>query len=76
MREALSSEQMKSLAKTDNWSHVDKQRVHIDWDALYKELTPMMQHLPASAPEIQALIACHYSIVSHSMRPRNKLTLA
>jgi TipAS antibiotic-recognition domain len=68
-REALSSEQMKSLTETDNWSHVDKQQVHIDWDALYKELTPLMQPLPPSAPEIQAIMARHYSIVSRFYAP-------
>jgi hypothetical protein len=68
-REALSSEQMKSLTETDNWSHVDKQQVHIDWDALYKELTPLMQQLPPSAPDIQAIMARHYSIVSRFYAP-------
>jgi TipAS antibiotic-recognition domain len=71
-RETLSSEQMKSLTETDNWSHVDKQRVHIDWDALYKELTPLMQRLPPSAPEIQAIIARHYSIVSRFYAPSKR----
>jgi TipAS antibiotic-recognition domain len=68
-REALSSEQMKSLTETDNWSHVDKQQVHIDWDALYKELTPLMQQLPPSAPDIQAIMARHYSIISRFYAP-------
>jgi hypothetical protein len=63
-RDALNDEQAKSLADTDNWSHVNKQQVHSDWDALYKELTPMIQRLPAAAPEIQAMMARHYGIVS------------
>jgi predicted choloylglycine hydrolase len=68
-RVALSSEQARSLAETDNWSHVDKQQVHLDWDALYQELVPMIQRLPPSAPEIQSIMARHYDIVSRFYRP-------
>jgi TipAS antibiotic-recognition domain len=65
----LSCEQAQSLAATDNWSHVDKTQVHLDWDSLYKELTPMIETLPASAPEIQGMMARHYAIVSRFYRP-------
>jgi hypothetical protein len=68
-RIALNSEQARSLAETNNWSHVDKQQIHLDWDVLYKELTPMMQYLPPSAPDIQLLIARHYGIVSQFYTP-------
>jgi hypothetical protein len=44
-RVALGTEQAASLAATDNWSHVDKAQVHQDWDALYRELTPLIQYL-------------------------------
>jgi TipAS antibiotic-recognition domain len=68
-RVALNSEQTQSLAETNNWEHVDKQQVHLDWDALYKELAPMIQILPPSATEIQSLIARHYAIVSRFYVP-------
>jgi hypothetical protein len=68
-RDALNHEQAQSLAATDNWSHVDKAQVHLDWDALYKELTPMIETFPTSALEIQAIIARHYAIVSRFYRP-------
>jgi hypothetical protein len=37
-RRSLGEEQARSLAKTDGWAHVDKDRVHADWDALYSEI--------------------------------------
>jgi TipAS antibiotic-recognition domain len=71
-RVALSTEQAASLAATDNWSHVDKAKVHQDWDALYQELTPLMQHLSPDAPEIQAIMAkaslhWHESALAYTM---------
>ncbi|GAC1569785.1 MAG: hypothetical protein NVS3B3_24160 [Aquirhabdus sp.] len=68
-RIALSSEQTRSLSETNNWSHVDKGQVHADWDALYKELAPMLQDQPPSAPTVQAVIAKHYSIASRFFTP-------
>lgn len=68
-RSALSAEQARSLAETNNWSHVNKPQVHMDWDALYKKLTPMIERLPPSAPEIQAILARHYNIVSRFYAP-------
>jgi hypothetical protein len=68
-RAALSAEQARSLADTNNWSHVDKPQTHRDWDALYQELTPLMRRLPPSAPEIEAIMARHYGIVSRFYAP-------
>jgi hypothetical protein len=68
-RISLNSEQTQSLAETNNWEHVDKPQVHLDWDVLYKELAPMIQIFPPSAPEIQSLIARHYGIVSRFYVP-------
>ncbi|MES2817487.1 MAG: TipAS antibiotic-recognition domain-containing protein [Pseudomonadota bacterium] len=68
-RIALGTEQARSLAETNNWSHVDKEKIHLEWDALYKELTPLMQRLPPAAPEIQAIMARHYDIVSRFYAP-------
>ena len=68
-RAALASEQARSLAETRQWAHVDKQKVHGDWDLLYRKLTPLMQGHPASSPTIQAVMAEHYEIVSRFFQP-------
>ena len=68
-RLALSSEQAKSLEETNQWAHVDKPKVHSDWDALYKKLTNLMQSHAASSATIQAVMAEHYEIVSRFFKP-------
>lgn len=68
-RAALAHEQARSLAETNNWSHVDKPQIHLEWNALYRELTPLMQRMPPSAPEIQAVMARHYAIVARFYPP-------
>ena len=42
-RRALSDEQARSLAETDGWAHVDKERAHADWHA-----SPRDRSLPRS----------------------------
>jgi len=68
-RQALAAQQSKSLAETENWSHVDKQQVYIDWDILYKELTPLVEGSLPSSPEVQALMSRHYSIAVRFYTP-------
>ena len=68
-RQALSQEQARSLAETNQWAHVDKPKVHADWDVLYRKLTPLMQAHPAGSPVIQAVMAEHYALVSRFFRP-------
>ena len=68
-RAALSVEQTRSLAATDNWAHVDKQKVHQDWVALYLKLAPLVDSLAPSAETVQALIAEHYSIATRFYTP-------
>ena len=68
-RHALATEQTKSLAETENWSHVDKQQVHVDWDILYKDISLFVDEVPPSSPEIQSLMARHYSIASRFYPP-------
>jgi len=68
-RTALSAEQAESLATTGNWAHVDKQKVHSDWDTLYQKIAPAIDSLPPSAEPVQALIAEHYGIVSRFFKP-------
>lgn len=71
-RVALSEEQTKSLSETNNWSHVDRAKVHSDWDVLYKK---MISHVDAADPsneDVQKLIAEHYEIVSRFYVPSEK----
>lgn len=68
-RAALITEQAQSLAETNHWAHVDKAQVHLDWDALYQELTPLMQRFSPSSPDIQAIMARHYALVSRFYAP-------
>jgi hypothetical protein len=67
--QALVAEQTKSLAESNHWSHVDKQKVHMDWDALYKELAPLVDNSLASSAEVQALISRHHSIALRFYTP-------
>lgn len=68
-RAALSSEQAYSLSQTNNWAHVNKDEVHRDWDVLYRKLAPLIDQSPPTSPEVQALIARHYEIVSRFYAP-------
>lgn len=68
-RQALAAEQSKSLAETNNWSHVDKTQVHLDWDILYKEMALLMDTSLSTSAETQLLIARHYSIISRFYPP-------
>ena len=68
-RLALTTEQAKSLAETENWSHVDKQQAHVDWDLLYKDLSSLIDEASPSSSEVQPLMARHYSIASRFYSP-------
>jgi hypothetical protein len=68
-RSAMSAEQATSLAATSNWSHVDRQKAHQDWDALYKQLVQRAGLEAPDAPAVQALIAQHYEIASRFYVP-------
>ena len=61
-RTALAAEQAASLAKTDGWSHVNRQQVHSDWDALYRALAAARDDSEVSSPAIQELMVQHYAI--------------
>lgn len=68
-KQAMTIEQTQSLAETGNWSHVDKQQAHIDWDALYKELASLVDDALPSSSEIQSFMSHHYSIASRFYAP-------
>ncbi|WP_051740904.1 TipAS antibiotic-recognition domain-containing protein [Kitasatospora sp. MBT66] len=63
-RRSLAEEQARSLAGTNDWEHVDRARVHQDWDVLYREITVFLNDgaLPGDQ-EIQELVRRHFDIV-------------
>ncbi|WP_317204867.1 TipAS antibiotic-recognition domain-containing protein [Janthinobacterium sp.] len=68
-RSQLLAEQTTSLAETNNWAHVDRPRVHADWDVLYKELAPLIDRSAPGDAAIQALTARHFDIVGRFFTP-------
>lgn len=61
-RNSLSKEQTQSLSTTNNWAHVDRSKVHADWDVLYKQLIQLIDHSAVTDHSVQELIAQHYQI--------------
>lgn len=61
-RHALIEEQTRSLAATNHWENVNRPRVHADWDALYKRMSPLVATADPGSNETQNLIAAHYEI--------------
>jgi hypothetical protein len=61
-RIALNQEQTNSLAQTNNWAHVDRAKVHADWDLLYQELAKSIETLSPDDQSVQAIISQHYQI--------------
>ena len=57
------------MAITNVWSHVDKEKVHADWDLLYRQLAPLVGICAPGSDEVQRLIAQHYGIASRFYVP-------
>lgn len=68
-RDALGVEQAYSLSQTNNWAHVNKDEVHRDWDVLYRKLVTLIDQLPPTSLEVQALMVQHYEIASRFYAP-------
>jgi len=68
-RRSLGEEQARSLAETDGWAHVDKDRVHADWDALYKEIAVSIEGARPEDDQAQELIEKHFEIASRFYSP-------
>jgi len=68
-RQALEEEKTRSLAATNNWAHVDRPKVHADWDNLYKQLVTHIDHAAVTDSKVQELIAQHYQIASRFYTP-------
>ncbi|MFI8083542.1 TipAS antibiotic-recognition domain-containing protein [Kitasatospora sp. NPDC086009] len=71
-RRALAGEQAKSLAETDHWEHVDRDRVHQDWDALYKEIAAVLEGSLPGDPQIQEFVGRHFEIACRFYVPTRK----
>lgn len=71
-RIALQDEQTKSLSETNNWSHVDRAKVHSDWGVLYKKIVAHIDVTEPGNQDVQTLIAEHYAIVSRFYVPSEK----
>ncbi|MEU1504370.1 TipAS antibiotic-recognition domain-containing protein [Kitasatospora sp. NPDC005748] len=71
-RRALAGEQAKSLAETDHWEHVDRDRVHQDWDALYKEIAAVVEGSLPGDPQIQEFVGRHFDIACRFYVPTRK----
>ena len=68
-RRSLREEQARSLAETDGWAHVDKARVHADWDALYSEIAVSLDGARPEDDRAQELIERHFEIASRFYAP-------
>lgn len=68
-RAALAAEQAKSLAETNNWSHVDKAQIHADWQVLYTGMAAALDGLAADSEVAQGWIAQHCGIASRFYPP-------
>jgi len=68
----MTTEQSKSLAETNQWSHVDKTQTHLDWDALYREITPLIGVEAPTSENVQRLIQRHHTIISRFYPPTAK----
>ena len=68
-RRSLREEQARSLAETDGWAHVDKDRVHADWDALYSEIAVSLDGARPEDDRAQELIERHFEIASRFFAP-------
>lgn len=71
-REALQEEQNKSLSQTNNWEHVDRNKIHNEWDFLYKEIALYIDNSNPEDEKIQELIAKHYAIACQFYIPSKK----
>ena len=68
-RQALQQEQAVSLVATNHWAHVDRPKVHADWDALYQNLAPHIGKSSADDAAVQSLISEHFAIACRFYTP-------
>jgi len=69
---ALNVEQTHSLSSTDNWAHVNRERVHHDWDLLYTKLAKFADEKAVDNTAVQALMKEHFEIACRFYIPSKK----
>jgi hypothetical protein len=68
-RAALDEEQAISLRESNNWAHVDRVKVHADWNSLYKELAEWIDYAEPSDPQLHALVDRHFELACRFYLP-------
>jgi len=68
-RTHLASEQAKSLAETNNWQHVNKPKVHSDWEILYREIAAAIDNISPEGQRGQLFIQRHFEIACRFYTP-------
>jgi hypothetical protein len=69
-RKALDAEKAQSLAQTNNWAHVDRDKIHAEWQALYAEMAQhLTDHADPASEEFQGFVARHYTIIKEFYVP-------
>lgn len=68
-RESLQNEQNVSLEATNNWEHVDREKVHNNWNILYKDLAKGIDSYQPDDLNIQIMIKKHYEIACEFYTP-------
>ena len=61
-RAALDEEQSVSLRESNNWAHVDRVKVHSDWNSLYRELAEWIERAEPAGERLQALVDRHFEL--------------
>ncbi|WP_248761251.1 TipAS antibiotic-recognition domain-containing protein [Pseudarthrobacter sp. SSS035] len=61
-REALAHEQALSLEASNGWAHVDRDVVHAEWDAVYRDLARNLDTSDPMDAASQDLIRKHYNV--------------
>ena len=74
-KKALKKEQEKSLFETNNWSHVNKEEVHENWNLLYVKIAEELDTLSPSDIKAQDFIREHYKIVCAFYKPSKEAYL-
>ncbi len=68
-KKALKVEQEKSLLETNNWSHVNKEEVHRNWNLLYEQIAVELDTLDPLDNKAQDFTREHYTIVCAFYKP-------
>ena len=69
-REAMEAEKTRSLAQTNNWGHVDRDKVHASWKSLYIQMAQALdQNVPPLNETFQEMVGKHFNIIKEFYVP-------